>query len=373
MGRLFAGLLSFILIVSYSTAHAQGTEQIPIWNEATGQGIYQVTLSNLDGAFLAFSRNDGGVGEHKAGFEFHFPGIEAHADKEKTLTFIIDGAATNYYFSKETYTDLGDARADAWYCPFVKSLRAGRSLRIVSRAVGVDQSFSLVGAAQKLKGMECSLSLCQCAVAAAAPQQGGQAGGRPAAPRQTARIPARQRPAQQQTARIPPRQRPAQQQAARLPPRQRPAQQQAARLPPRQRPAQQQAARIPPSQRPAQQQAARVPAQPPLPPPHVDTPTPTTLWVLVIRKSLGVRSAKELSGAVVCTVAGSQAATATQRYFRANGINVTYVFDNDITAAVTTYGQGRCDTVVVGDDLANKVANTMAEAGPHQILPERLR
>ncbi len=373
MGRLFAGLLSIIFIISYSPAQAQGTEQIPIWNEATGQGIYQVTLSNLDGAYLAFSRNDGGVGEHKAGFEFHFPGIEAHADKEKTLTFIIDGAATNYYFSKETYTDLGEARADSWYCPFVKSLRAGRSLRIVSRAVGVDQSFSLVGAAQKLKGMECSLSLCQCAVAAAAPQQGGQAGSRPAAQRQAARVPARQRPAQQQAAPIPPRQRPAQQQAARIPPRQRPTQQQAAPIPPRQRPTQQQAAQIPPRQRPAQRQAARVPAQPPLPPPHVDTPTPTTLWVLVIRKSLGVLSAKELSGAVVCTVAGSQAATATQRYFRTNGIDVTYVLDNDITAAVATYEQGRCDTVVVGDDLANNLANNIAEADAHQILPERLR
>lgn len=204
MSRLSAGLLAVVLglSVSASGANAQGTAPVPIWNEGSGQGWYEVKLSNLNGAFLSFGRNDGAGGEEKANFEFSFPGIEAHAAKDKTLTFIIDGVGTNYYFGKETFVTLGEARADSWYCPFVRSLRAGRSLRIVSRAVGVDQSFSLAGAAQKLKDMECRISLCNCTVGAAAPA-------RQQVTPNVAQLPARQAPRQPQVVTQP--QRPPQQ------------------------------------------------------------------------------------------------------------------------------------------------------------------
>lgn len=81
----------------------QGTDEAPIWNEALGQGWYEVTLSRPNGAYPRVSSHEDALSDTKAGFEFHSPSIESNTGKEKTLTVIIDGAATNLSFSRTSY------------------------------------------------------------------------------------------------------------------------------------------------------------------------------------------------------------------------------------------------------------------------------
>jgi len=101
--------------------------------------------------------------------------------------------------------------------------------------------------------------------------------------------------------------------------------------------------------------------------------TVTTLYDgqgMMVRKDLGVKSAKELDGATVCLQTGSTTELNITDYFRKTGMNFTpVVFDKqqDVRKA---YDTGRCD--VHTTDISGLAAqrSLMKDPAEHLILPE---
>ncbi|GFM33175.1 amino acid ABC transporter substrate-binding protein [Desulfovibrio subterraneus] len=91
---------------------------------------------------------------------------------------------------------------------------------------------------------------------------------------------------------------------------------------------------------------------------------------MMVRKSSGIKSAKELDGATICLQTGSTTELNISDYFRKNGMSFTpVVFDKqpDVRAA---YDAGRCD--VHTTDVSGLAAQRSLMQNPddHVILPE---
>jgi len=91
---------------------------------------------------------------------------------------------------------------------------------------------------------------------------------------------------------------------------------------------------------------------------------------MMVRKSLGVKSAKDLNGAAICLQTGSTTELNISDYFRKNGLNYNpVVFDKqpDVRKA---YDSGRCD--VHTTDISGLAAQRSLMENPddHVILPE---
>ncbi len=91
---------------------------------------------------------------------------------------------------------------------------------------------------------------------------------------------------------------------------------------------------------------------------------------MMVRKSLGIKSAKDLDGASICLQTGSTTELNIADYFRKNNMNYTpVVFDKqpDVRKA---YDAGRCD--VHTTDISGLAAqrSLMENPGEHVILPE---
>lgn len=90
----------------------------------------------------------------------------------------------------------------------------------------------------------------------------------------------------------------------------------------------------------------------------------------MVRKKLGIKSAKELDGATVCVNTGTTTELNVADYFRANNLKyklVAYEKDDEVVAA---YDAGRCD--VYTTDQSGLYANRIKLKSPdeHMILPE---
>ncbi|MCH7477873.1 MAG: amino acid ABC transporter substrate-binding protein [SAR324 cluster bacterium] len=90
----------------------------------------------------------------------------------------------------------------------------------------------------------------------------------------------------------------------------------------------------------------------------------------MVRKSLGIKSARELSGASVCITAGTTTELNLADYFRSTGMNykpVTYEKTEDTRKA---YEAGRCDAMT--SDASQLAALRTGSSNPndHIILPE---
>ena len=90
----------------------------------------------------------------------------------------------------------------------------------------------------------------------------------------------------------------------------------------------------------------------------------------MVPKKLGVKSAKDLSGATVCVLPGTTTEQNAADYFRSNGIDWKPVVIESTTELAKTFFAGRCD-VLTSD--ASQLAGTRAVApnpGDYAILPE---
>ena len=90
----------------------------------------------------------------------------------------------------------------------------------------------------------------------------------------------------------------------------------------------------------------------------------------MVPKVLGIRSARELDGAVVCVLTGTTTAMNLGDYFRANKMNYKpAVFDNSEEVAMA-YDAGRCD--VLTTDQSQLYAQRLRLKSPtkHVVLPE---
>jgi len=90
----------------------------------------------------------------------------------------------------------------------------------------------------------------------------------------------------------------------------------------------------------------------------------------MIRKSLGVRSVRELNGASVCVITGTTTELNLGDYFRTNGMKYRPVVFEKADEAVAAYEAGRCD--VFTTDRSGLAAQRVRLARPndHMVLPE---
>jgi len=90
----------------------------------------------------------------------------------------------------------------------------------------------------------------------------------------------------------------------------------------------------------------------------------------MVKKDLGVASAKELDGATVCIQTGTTTELNLADFFKSNGISYTPVTVGDDAEAQRQYIAGACDTFTT--DASGLASNRAAMADPenHIILPE---
>lgn len=91
----------------------------------------------------------------------------------------------------------------------------------------------------------------------------------------------------------------------------------------------------------------------------------------MVKKELGIDSAKKLNGATVCITNGSTAEKTTTDYFRANGMNFKPVVFDNTDATKQAFESGRCQ--VLGNDytaLAITRVTELKSPDDYVILPE---
>jgi general L-amino acid transport system substrate-binding protein len=90
----------------------------------------------------------------------------------------------------------------------------------------------------------------------------------------------------------------------------------------------------------------------------------------MVRKALGVDSAKKLDGASICTETGTTTELNLSDYFKANGLKYTIVALGSNSEAVAAYESGRCDAYTT--DASGLYATRIKLGAPddHIILPE---
>ena len=91
----------------------------------------------------------------------------------------------------------------------------------------------------------------------------------------------------------------------------------------------------------------------------------------MVKKSLGVKSAKELNGATVCVQPGTTTEQNLTDWFRANRLQFTPVVIERLEEVNAAYLSGRCDALTTDvSGLASIRASQGARAEEHVILPE---
>ena len=90
----------------------------------------------------------------------------------------------------------------------------------------------------------------------------------------------------------------------------------------------------------------------------------------MVRKSSGVKSARELDGATICVLMGTSTSLTLADYFRSNNMKyepITFEKDDEVVAA---YESGRCDAYTT--DSSGLYANrlTLKDQQEHLVLPE---
>jgi general L-amino acid transport system substrate-binding protein len=91
----------------------------------------------------------------------------------------------------------------------------------------------------------------------------------------------------------------------------------------------------------------------------------------LVKKSLGVKSAKELDGATICVAPGTSTELAIADYFRVNKLKFTPILIQDLAEIQGAYMSGRCDAYSTD---ASGLAAYRFQQGPkaeeHVLLPE---
>ena len=90
----------------------------------------------------------------------------------------------------------------------------------------------------------------------------------------------------------------------------------------------------------------------------------------MVKKALGVSSAKELDGATVCIQTGTTTELNLADYFKANGMTYQPVPLKDNAEAEQQYSAGACDVYTTDASGLASTRATFADASEHVILPE---
>ena len=90
----------------------------------------------------------------------------------------------------------------------------------------------------------------------------------------------------------------------------------------------------------------------------------------MVKKDLGVSSAKELDGASVCVQSGTTTELNLADYFRANGMNFNPVVFEKQEEADAAYDSGRCDAYTTDASGLYSIRLKLANPDEHIVLPE---
>lgn len=92
----------------------------------------------------------------------------------------------------------------------------------------------------------------------------------------------------------------------------------------------------------------------------------------MVRKSLGVKSAKELDGAAVCVSTGTTTELNLADYFRANNMKYNGVVIEGADAIIKAYESGRCDVYTTDKSGLAGDRTKLSAPDEHMILPETI-
>jgi general L-amino acid transport system substrate-binding protein len=90
----------------------------------------------------------------------------------------------------------------------------------------------------------------------------------------------------------------------------------------------------------------------------------------MVRKDLGVNSAKELSGASICTNTGTTTELNVSDYFRANNMDYTVVAFEKADEVVAAYDSGRCDVYTTDQSGLYAQRIKLKDPSAHKVLPD---
>ena len=90
----------------------------------------------------------------------------------------------------------------------------------------------------------------------------------------------------------------------------------------------------------------------------------------LIRKSMGITSAKELDGASVCIQTGTTTELNLADFMRNNGISYEPVAIETSEEGIASYSAGRCDTYTADASGAASIRAALEDPSAHIILPE---
>ena len=93
---------------------------------------------------------------------------------------------------------------------------------------------------------------------------------------------------------------------------------------------------------------------------------------IMLRKDLGVISAKELDGATVCIRIGADTHRNLADYFRRNRMNFEQIPVETYEEALQHYAAGRCDLLTAIGSALDAMRSTLADPNSHVILPETI-
>src|SRR5690606_15583797 len=91
---------------------------------------------------------------------------------------------------------------------------------------------------------------------------------------------------------------------------------------------------------------------------------------LMVPNSLGVKSAKEMSGAAICVQPGTTTELNLADWFRTNNLEFKPVVINSPDEAMRSYVAGRCDAYTTDKSGLATIRTTLADPDEHMILPE---
>ena len=91
---------------------------------------------------------------------------------------------------------------------------------------------------------------------------------------------------------------------------------------------------------------------------------------LMVRKDVGVKSARELDGASVCLTHASTSEVNTADFFRKHGMTYKAVMFEKIDDANRAYDEGRCDVAIGQSANLYALRATLKDAEKHVVLPE---
>ena len=90
----------------------------------------------------------------------------------------------------------------------------------------------------------------------------------------------------------------------------------------------------------------------------------------MVKKTLDVVSAKELSGASICVQTGTTTELNLADYFRTNKIEYNPVVFEKLPEVLAAYNAGRCDAFTTDVSQLYSIRQTLGNANDHVVLPE---